>query len=179
MKKAFFLVSYALMIILPAKAQLYAGGGFSFYTDKASNSDNTVNHLSIAPEIGYHFSPASLGLAFEYAKADYDGTLQDINAITFEPYLRPHIIEVGSLCFFIDVKFSYTEYFFGWLYYNKSTYLIGLSPGLSFRLTDRLSSVINFGIAGYCSDATPYGFEGWGVSLSTTTTKLGFYYSFW
>ena len=178
MKKTHLLLFFMLFLILPAKTQLYVGGGLNYFTTNASNLDTDIKYFSIAPELGYSFSRVSLGLVFEYAHAsDEYSPYSTTSSLSFTPYFRPHNLEVGPLCFFVDVLFSFTR--LSQYNYHKQSYLVGLRPGLSYHLTDKFFAVVNFGVAGYSSDADSYGFDGWGVSLSMTTTKLGFYYKFW
>ena len=179
MKKIYLLLAFAMTIALPAKAQLYAGGGFSYYTTQTSNTNQIVDYLSIAPEAGYFFSKVgSIGFAYKYARTDFqDGSLDNYTTQTFTPYFRPQLLEVGPLSLFVDIKFSYSR--LAYLHYSETGYIIGVSPGISYYLTNRFFTVLNFGIAGYCSNSNAYGFEGWGADLGLMTTKLGFYYSFW
>lgn len=182
MKKTFLLVAFSLMIILPAKAQLYAGGGFSYYKSKKDNTDIQVKHFDISPELGFRYQRFAFGLTFSYSSDKYSSYYNDSNQYTFEPYFRFDLVSLERFGFFMDAFYSLTHhseilaYDHGPIYFS---HLVGLSPGVYYKLSDRLMALFRFGFAGYSSSYEANGFEDFGINLSMATSRIGFYYSFW
>ncbi|MBR4146662.1 MAG: hypothetical protein IKU00_02080 [Bacteroidales bacterium] len=176
MKKAFLILVFVLSIVLPAKAQLYAGGGFAYYKNKVSYPDSEVKHFSISPEIGFRYHNLSAGLTFSYISKTYSNhSYSDLKQYIVEPYIRYDIITREKFGFFADAFYTYVNStdIFGYI-----THEVGISPGVFYKLTDRFSTLFRFGIVGYSSNESN-GFKGFGINLSMSTSRIGFYYSFW
>ena len=79
--------------IVPAKAQLYLGGGFNYHTTEIDLPQSDVTYLSISPELGYRYHKLSAGLAFSHNTSTYSNTAYtDTKEYTIEPYIRYDII---------------------------------------------------------------------------------------
>ncbi len=179
------LLLFFVIGILPVKAQLYIGGGFNYYKTQESYPDRQIKHFSISPELGYRYHRLAAGLTISYvynksqtynsySPTGFDNP-QEEKSITVEPYIRFDLVAREDFGFFVDAFYSYTHY----NNHPTSTYLVGLSPGVYYKLTDRLLALFRFGLVGYSSSYQANDFEGFGASLSMNTSRIGFYYSFW
>lgn len=181
--KPAFLFLFLIICIIPAKAQLYAGGGFGYYKTKENNTGNIIKHFDISPELGYRYQKFSAGLTFSYAFNYYISQSWSESQYTFEPYFRYDLIVRKGFGFFTDVFYNCTH-FSEHLYWGSdgpvyNSHLVGVSPGVYYKLSDRLMALFRFGFMGYSSSAEANGFEGFGINLSMSTSRIGFYYSFW
>lgn len=183
MKKVFLFLALVLAIVLPTKAQLYVGGGFGYYKSQVNNTEIQVKHFNISPELGYRYQRLSFGLTFSYASDIYSDYYQDSKQYTFEPYTRFDLVSLDNFGFFIEAFYSLTHHSEAVVFHpnnpNHFSHLIGLSPGIYYKLNNRLMAVFMFGFAGYSSWHKANGFEGFGINLSMNTSRIGFYYSFW
>ena len=172
---------FLIIGIFPAKAQLYVGGSLSIYTKEYKTAQNHIikdPYQRFSIELGYRHERFSAGLTHVF----YHQNLYDSYQRSFKPYLRYDLIVRDRLGFFIDAFYSYT-------YHNRSSdpafpssihsHLIGLSPGIYYKMTNRLMALFHFGLAGYSSSAEVNDFKGFGIDLSMSTSQIGFYYSFW
>ena len=167
---------FLIIGIIPAKAQLYAGGGFSYYTSEVTLSD--VTYLNISPELGYRYHRLSAGLGFSYNTITYsNNAYTDSKQYTLVPYIRYDIIVRKGLGLFADAFYSHSHYT-----ESQSTeqviHEVGVIPGIYYKLSDRFTALFRFGFFGYSSHYNN-GFEGFGIDLSTNTAQVRFYYSFW
>ncbi len=170
---------FLIISIIPAKAQLYVGGSLSIYTKEyqiAQNYSIADSYISFSIELGYRHERFSAGLSHFFYYQNFNNSYQR----SFKPYLRYDLIVRNRLGFFTDALYSYT-------YYKKSSdpaihsinsHLVGLSPGVYFKMTNNLMALFHFGLIGYSSSAEVNGFKGFGIDLSMSTSQIGFYYSF-
>ena len=183
MKKVFLFLALVLAIVIPAKAQLYVGGGFSYYKSRVNNTEIQVKHFNISPELGYRYQRLSFGLTFSYASDIYSEYYKDSKQYTFEPYTRFDLVSLDNFGFYLEAFYSLTHHSEVLQYSNTGpvhfSHLVGLSPGVYYKFNDRLMAVFMFGFAGYSSSHEANGFKGFGVDLSMNTSRIGFYYSFW
>ena len=169
---------FLIIGIIPVKAQLSIGGGFSYYTTEVNYPDSDVTHLSISPELGYRYNKLSAGFAYSFQTSTYNHyAYTDTKQYTIEPYIRYDIIVRKGLGFFTDAFYSRSH--FDASYSDPVTHTVGVSPGIYYKLSDRFMAVFRFGFLGYSSSPQSSGFRGFGVDLSTNTTSIRFYYSFW
>ena len=182
--KPAFLFLFLIVCIIPAKAQLYAGGGFGYYKTKVNNNaSNIVKHFDISPELGSRYQRFSAGLIFSYAFNDYINQNLTERQYSFEPYFRYDIIARKGFGFFTDVFYNYTHVsnssYRGTNNTTNHSHLVGVSPGVYYNLSDRLTALFQFGFVGYSTSIKINGFDGFGINLSMSTSRIGFYYSFW
>lgn len=173
-----------ILISLPSRAQLYAGGGFSYYNTE-DNSQNEVRNLTIAPELGYRYQNFSIGLLYAYMAETTHSNQFDIGSKQYyiKPYFRYDIIARDGFGFFAEAFYMHikTNTTTSLSFTTSSidiSHLAGITPGVYYKLSDRLMALCRFGILGYSSDESN-GFKGFGIDLSMNTTQIGFYYSFW
>ena len=164
--------------IVPAKAQLYLGGGFNYYTTEIDFPESDVTYLNISPELGYRYHKLSAGLAFSYNTSTYSNeAYTDTKEYTIDSYIRYDIIVRKGLGFFTDAFYSRTH--FDESYPVQVANMVGVSPGIYYKLSDRFMAMFRFGFLGYSSTHYKSGFKGFGVDLSTNTAQIRFYYSLW
>ena len=157
MKKVILVIVLAMMAFT-AKAQLYVGGGLSFIGNGAGAS------FTIAPEVGYNINDnmavgGSIGLGLESGET----------ILSVDPYFRFYFLEVGPVRFFGDANFNLSNI---WETGepSRTTWGIGVRPGLAVNLTDNWSIVAHVASLGY------YGGT-FGFTLNTGSV-LGVYYCF-
>ncbi len=122
--------------------------------------------------MGYDFNKRwSIGLAlgFEYLDAGYYGSA---SVFTFSPYARWNYMNKGIFSLFLDGGF-------GFAFNDMEGFQIGITPGLSLRISDHFTFLAHIGFLGYRQDYFNGGFgEGYGLQLSSQDLKIGFYYKF-
>lgn len=148
----FIFFSFAL------KSQIYAGGTFSVLNYSGSKQ------IIIAPELGYNINKKwSIAGTFSYYH------LSGANEFAFTPYARFHFFEKNMFSLFIDGGIDM------YLSDPKLYWGVGLMPGMSLKITDRLSLVSKYGFLGYRDSPT---YSIYGVSFSSVDFKIGFYLNF-
>ena len=148
MKKTFLLLLFFLCVILPAKAQLYVGGGINYYTTQVTQPDSKVKYFSVLPEVGFSYSRFSLGLSLEYGSLKYSNNrYEDNTLLSITPYFRTRIVTIDQFSLFVDAVYSHNKYTYPKR--QEKTYMVSLEPGISYNLTDRFSALFHIGVFGY------------------------------
>lgn len=149
----------------------WLGGQLGYWHD---SNGYTMNTLSISPEAGYDFNKrwsVGLSIGFDYVDVEDYGSA---NVFSFAPYARWKFFNRGILSLFLDGGFAVATG-------DMDGFQIGFTPGLSLKISDHFSFLTHIGFLGYSKDyynnAEGYG-EGFGLKLSSTDLKFGFYYSF-
>ena len=172
MKKVLLLFLLAC-VMAPVGAQVYIGGSVSAWLD--DNNGKETSTVSFLPELGFLLGERwAVGAVLGYSQRRYDGTTTS-ETFEFSPYARFTYYRTDLVGLFIDGTVS--------TYSSKSgsadrvaTYSVGLKPGVSFDLSDRISLVAKFGFFGfrqYSDDNTGIGFN-----LNGNDLSLGLYYTF-
>ena len=184
MKKLFLLVVAAVMT-LTASAQVYLGGEMNFWRDWEDGANNTT--FQLAPEIGYNLDEKlAIGTTIGYAYSYLGNADTKINAITIAPYVRYTWLKLDNVNLFLDGGFGFGTYkakIDGHSGDAQNAWEIGLKPGVSVNLTDKLSFIAHVGFFGYrTSDneiaETFYGQDGFGLKLDGTDLKFGLVWNF-
>ena len=169
MKKILLVFAFAFIGIFTAQAQWYIGGGLK------ANFGKDVKTFTLAPDAGYCFenAPLSLGCAVEYGGTRKIGEAFS-HSLTVSPYLRYTICEIGErFSFFIDLTADIDALQLG-------SFDIGLSPGVSFDLTERWSAEFSAGFLGYewekVSDDKPL--QKFVLNFETVAPSFSIYYNF-
>lgn len=171
MKKLVFTLVVALMAIIRADAQVYAGGSFNLTHDK--NTD--VTNFTIAPEIGYNLNKTwAIAAEIGYTHLKQDET--KINAFSFAPYARFSFFERGIIRLFLDGGVGISTYKEE-DHDNVNGFEIGIKPGIALEICKNLTFVTKYGFAGYRDDYR-YGNNTSGISLSSEDLSFGFHYEF-
>lgn len=169
MKKFFLIITFLFAALMTMKAQVWIGGSLNANINKESKA------FSIAPDVGYCIpnTPFSIACAVEYGGAftkDEDCT----HLLTVSPYFRYDVCEIGErFSLFVDLvsdidvlKFSFFD--------------IGLSPGISFNLTEHWSAEFSFGFLGYEREKDGEGKiePSFVLGFETAAPSFGIYYNF-
>lgn len=169
MKKTILTIVFALVGIFTTQAQWYIGGSVGAFANKESQS------FSISPDVGYSFTdvPISVACAIEY-EGNFlkgEGSAHDL---IVTPYFRYNICDIGErFSFFMDL-------FSGIDMLRFNIFNVGLSPGVSFDVTEHWSAEFSIGFLGYEWERIPddkplqsfeFGFE-------AAAPSFGLYYSF-
>ena len=169
MKKTILTIAFAFIGIFSLQAQWYIGGSASANVNKGTQA------FSIAPDVGYCFAntPFSLACAIEYEGIFQAGEAYE-HALTVSPYFRTNICDIGErFSLFVDL-FSDIDML------EFQSFDIGLSPGISFDLTEHWSAEFSVGILGYEWERVPDDKPNQSISFGfeTAAPSFGLYYSF-
>lgn len=169
MKKAVFILIIVLAGVFSAQAQVWVGGSVSARLSKDSQS------FSIAPDVGYDFSnvPFSIGCSVEYG-----GTFQSNEAysqyLILGPFFRYSVCDLNErFSLFVDLYSDFDVLEFG-------IFDVGLSPGISFDLSEHWSAEFSFGLLEYDWEQIPdeKPSQTFGFSFEAVAPSFGLYYSF-
>lgn len=177
MKKILLTLAVAVSSIA-ASAQVYVGGEVGFWRDYDQNKTT----FNLQPEVGYTLDEDwALGIALGYGYTYNDGA--KTNAFTVAPYARYTFAKLGPVNLFLDGGFGFATYKVKGADDSNTGWEIGIKPGVSVNLTDKLSFVAHCGFLGYrdSDDDHPYkyfGNDGLGFDLSGNNLTFGLYYNF-
>ena len=183
MKKVLILFA-AAMVSYVANAQFYAGGAVGLQTGDRSS-------LTIAPEAGYNLNDdfsvgAVVGFINETSKAgEFKNTTSEL---LINPYVRWNFMEWAPVQFFLDGSFEFSSVSTSIKQgdnKDSKTYScmrLGIKPGISIPVNEKLSFVGHLGFVGFASvddDLAGYRYEdGLCVELSGNAILMGLYYKF-
>ena len=172
MKKV-LLVLISVFIMASTEAQVYIGGGISAWIeDKNGTETGTIEFL---PEIGFFVGKRwAIGGVLGYSQKQVEGT-KTFDSFEFAPYARFTFYNNELVRLFVDGTFSVYSSETGTLS-RVETYSLGLKPGLSLDLSEKISLYAKFGFFGfrqYDEDHTGVGFN-----LNGNNLSLGMYLTF-
>lgn len=172
--KKIFAVALMAMMTLAANAQVFVGGAVSYSSEKALKGSKSVNTFTLAPEVGYNFNENwTAGLTINFTSED-DGN-QTTTATGLGVYGRYNYLKSGIATLFVEADVDYTAY----NHDAGNTFGIGLMPGLSLALSDRLSLVAKTGVLGYAKNSDKRGGgSAFGIGVNNTDLSFGLYYNF-
>ena len=154
----------------PQEKGLWIGGKLGYWHDKTEGVK--TDSFSIAPEAGYDFNKrwsVGVALGYEYLKVKDGGSA---NVFTASPYARYKYYNKGILSLFLDggVGFACCDH---------EGFQAGITPGLSVKINEHFSFLTQVGFLGYRKDYFNGGSgEAFGLKLSSSDLKFGFYYKF-
>ena len=136
MKKLFLLIAVAV-VTLTASAQVYVGGEVSFWREWQNAANKTT--FSIMPEIGYNLDEnwaigTTLGYDYQYEKG-----------VKYNAFAK-----LGNVNLFVDGGFGFATYKYkhnGVSSDSQNAWSVGLKPGLSVNLTEKLSFIAHVGFS--------------------------------
>ena len=169
MKKYILTLFFVIAAFSAAQAQVWIGGSLNADLNKEAKT------ITIGPEVGYCFpeTPFTVGCGVEYS-----GTFQQGEAYThslsLSPFFRYDICDIEDrFTPFIDL-YSDIEVL------DFSFFEIGLSPGVSFDLTEHWSAEFSYGFLGYQQEKLPDDAmdRNFGLSFATATGSFSLYYNF-
>ena len=179
MKKVFMFIAVAV-VTLTASAQVYVGGETSFWREWKNGVNKTS--FSVMPEIGYNLDGnwaigTTVGYQYQYQKGD------KINAFKVAPYARYTYAKLGSVNLFLDGGFGFATYKIknnGVTGDAQNAWEVGIKPGVSVNLTEKLSFIAHVGFLGYreADDEPVLGENGLGFNLDGNALSFGLYYNF-
>lgn len=173
-------MAVAAVMALGASAQdWYAGGQVTFGRSTESASGVKSTQVTVLPEIGYNLTEklaigSVLGVSYKKSGSEEKTVLK------IAPYARYTYFSTSKLNLFID---GGVDFGIGRAHGHTAVeYGIGLRPGISYDLSERLSIVAHVGFLGYQSGnnaAKNNGCnENWGLDLDGNNLMFGLYYHF-
>lgn len=177
MRKLFTLAVLAV-VTMTASAQLYLGGSVGTWR----NYDENTTSFQIAPEVGYQLdSKWAIGTRLGYAYSYKDGV--KVNAVAVNPYARYTYAKLGNVNLFLDGGFGFATYKVKDFGDSQNAWEVGLKPGVSVNLTEKLSFVSHIGFFGYRDADDSYvenvfGEKGFGFDLDATQITFGLLWNF-
>lgn len=176
--KKIILSAIVALSALAADAQVWAGGSISFGVKDYDATDKSQISYEISPEIGYSLNEkwdVAIALSADITNnvlgvADKDLTIYSIN-----PYARYTFATTGIASFFVEGGFT-----FGSAKEShsdaKTSFSIGVRPGVKIALSDKVSLVSKLGFLEYETVKDTY--NNFGFSFDNTDISLGVYYNF-
>lgn len=164
------------LVSLTAGAQVYVGGGVGLWRNRDANTTN----FALVPEVGYKLSDRwSIGTTLGYEHAYTKG--EKVNGVVVSPYARYNAVSLGRVTFFVDGGFGFSTFKVKGADSSSNGWQVGVSPGLSVALTDRLNFISHVGFLGWRDSddgASSFGGDGFGFSLSGNDLTFGINYNF-
>ncbi len=171
MKKLFLMAAFVVASVA-ASAQVYVGGGIGFNSYKPGyEGAESQTSFSILPEVGYKLDDKmAVGIQLGYLSTENENDLDALGAdraskvegFTIMPYLRYTFVKWDRVSLFADLGFGYTH--------SKATldlgeddgldieasskvnsWQLGITPGLSIALNDKINFITKVGWLGYKS----------------------------
>ena len=181
MKKIFMTLA-AVCFAATMNAQVYVGGSLSLnaWSSQENAGDRSETTFKIMPEIGYNINDSwAIGTVIGYENNKWNGVdnlgLSE-SAFTVAPYARYTFAKCGKVNFFVDGGLSYTTAKDA----DWNEFSVGLKPGLSVALSDKVSFVSHFGFLGY-DVLDPKGdknnISNFGLDLDGSNLSFGLYFN--
>ena len=164
------------LVTIAMSAQTYVGGGLSFSSYDDASIDCKVTMITISPEVGYKLNDKwSIGTTFDFEYAQLDNT--DATGFNIAPYARYNFFKVGAVTFFADaaveiggIKADGCD--------NMSAWAIGIEPGITYDVNDKISLIARTGMLGYFDTEDVDGKKGFKFDINTMNLSLGIYWNF-
>lgn len=167
--KKLFLMAAMMVATLAANAQVYVGGGINFSSSKPAYvkvdgvaEPDATTKFGILPEVGYKLDDKlSVGIALGYEHSK-QGDVKT-NGFSIAPYARYTFVKWNNIGLFGEAQFAYSN--------KKETesvdmgdgktmdvdkksngWSLGVRPGISIDLNEKLTFITKFGWLGYKSE---------------------------
>lgn len=171
--KKLFLMAAMMVATLAANAQVYVGGGINFSSSKPAyvkvdgvSEPDATTKFGILPEVGYKLDDKlSVGIALGYTHSS-EGDVKT-NGFSIAPYARYTFVKWNNIGLFGEAQFAYHN--------DKTTtkenivdedgdthtmdvdqkkngWSLGVRPGISIDLNEKLTFITKFGWLGYKSE---------------------------
>ncbi len=172
--KKIMAIALVAMMTLTANAQVFVGGAIGYSTSKAKKDAKSTNTFKFAPEIGYNFNENwTAGIELNYNSQEYDGTTT--SGIGAGIYGRYNYLKTGVATLFVEAGVDFTSY----NHDRGSNFGVGLRPGVTVALSEKLSLTAKTGILGYSKDSDKRGgASSFGIGVDNTDLSIGLYYNF-
>lgn len=179
MKKIFMTLA-AVCFAATMNAQVYVGGSLSVnaWSSQKNAGDRSETTFKIMPEIGYNINDAwAIGTVIGYESDKWTG-VQNLSESAFKiaPYARYTFAKSGKVNFFVDGGFGYTTAKDA----DWNSFEVGLKPGLSVALSDKVSFVSHIGFLGYYvlnPDGDKNNVSKFGLDLDSSNLSFGLYFN--
>ncbi len=172
--KKIIAIALVAMMTLTANAQVFVGGAIGYASVKANKDAKSVNTFNFAPEIGYNFNEdwtAGVTLGYQSVSTN-DVTSTGIGAGIYGRY---HYLQTGIAKLFVEACVDFTSY----NHEGGSNFGIGLRPGVTVAISDKLSMTASTGVLGYSKDSDKRGGAStFAIGVDNTDLKIGLYYNF-
>lgn len=218
MKKSLFLLAMLALSTLGVNAQVFVGGSFGFTSSKLSSdngADKDGSSFQILPEIGYQMDEnLSIGIQLGYAHgyaafgslsttdfmntatnfismaADISEDDMKMNSISFAPFIRYNVLEMGPAKIFVEgsVRYSNITTDGSPSVQGKSTgelkfdsFEFNVRPGISCKLGEKMSVLAKVGTLGFLSakeKESDMKITRFGLSADSYNLLLGLNYHF-
>ena len=170
--KKLFLFAIVIGISYSLHAQVYVGGSLGAWSKKVG--DIETNSISFYPEVGYSF-PGNwhAGVVIGFGQTETGDVKNSV--YEFTPYAGYTFFQQGIAALFVEAGFSFlhTKPHVGDAVNGFKT---GFNPGISIKLSDKLSMRAHFGFLGYQKHAEKN--EEFGLRFNAEDLRFGFHYSF-
>ena len=179
MKKIFMTLA-AVCFAATMNAQVYVGGSLSLnaWSSQENAGDRSETTFKIMPEIGYNINDSwAIGTVIGYESNKWTG-VQGVSesAFSIAPYARYTFAKCGKVNFFVDGGLDFTTAKDA----DWNEFAVGLKPGLSVALSDKVSFVSHFGFLGY-DVLNPKGDKNniskFGLDLDGNNLSFGLYFN--
>ena len=179
MKKFLLMAAMSVMSLGASAQDWYTGGQLTFGRTTVQPSGVKSTQVTVLPEIGYNLTDnfavgSVLGVSYRKSGGE-EKTVFKVN-----PYARYSYFKNDRVSLFVDGGVD-----FGIGRAKGSTaveYGIGLRPGISYNISQKLSLVAHVGFLGYQSGNRPAKHNGaaenWGLDLNSNNLMFGLYYNF-
>ena len=158
------------------------------FTSLTVENDYTTTNVGIAPEVGYFINDnIAVGIGLFYTASTYspDAVGDDdvkFNTFGFNPYVRYHFINKGNFRVYGQFNIAYASARSD-IRGTKAirAFEVGISPGLSYQLTERIAINAGFGSFGYAvaeDRNSQIRASVFGLNLDSSSLKFGFTISF-
>lgn len=175
--KKFILAAMIAVSSLNANAQVWMGGSLGLNFTKPDGGE-TVTTFTIAPEVGYSLNDKwDIALSLNEQLISWDG--ETANSFSIAPYARYTFAKSGIASFFVDGGFGVgsTDYNNGYkLHDSRTSWFIGVRPGIKVALSNKVCLVSHLGWLGYENVEDSYSRFGFGVD--NTAVDFGMYWNF-
>ncbi|MBP5628785.1 MAG: porin family protein [Bacteroidaceae bacterium] len=190
--KKMILAAFVAVASLTASAQWWVGGEVGFNSYRATVDGHKVGSASnfvVAPEVGYKLNDKlDVAVLIGYAHAE-DGNkifnyelaeaFDYANGFKLNPYLRYNFAEAGNFKFFVDGGVSYALLHVCGVDKSANVWELGLKPGISYSLSDKVSLVAHVGSFGWqFIKQGDYKRNAWEAGVDGNNISLGCYVNF-
>lgn len=182
--KKLILAALVAIVSVSANAQYWVGGEVGFSAGKTTVNGNKINSdatFKFLPQVGYQLND-KFDVALTIGMAHYnDDGISDTNMNSFilNPYLRYKFASAGNFTFFVDGGFTYQYTHTSGVKDNLNQWEIGIKPGFSYALNDKVSLVAHVGDLSY-----QFGKQGdvktnrFNIGVDGTNLSIGAYVNF-
>ena len=179
MKKFLLMAAMAVMSLGASAQDWYTGGQLTFGRTTEQPSGVKSTQVTVLPEIGYNLTDnfavgSVLGVSYRKSGGE-EKTVFKVNPYARYSYFKNDRVSLcvdGGVDFGIGRAKGRTAGEDG----------IGLRPGISYNISQKLSLVAHVGFLGYQSGNRPAKHNGaaenWGLDLNSNNLMFGLYYNF-